>query len=264
MSRESSLTKEKKKGRLLLVVCFILMMVLCGGLGYFLGAGDLINPKEDNVENDVNNSNDKEKDNNELKDVEVDEFMISLLDKMTTADICNMASYDYYTDKKVTVDDLSNRHAQLIMLNALHKKGIVFSQYSTFSSEMAHDIVKSILGKDYNYIDESISFCPPVNYSSEEKTYSFGYSACGGSCGPHTVSKLLSAKKNDDIIELTIGVVFGPKGNDLKMYSDYDRTNVIVEDGNVTDSDYEKGAKYKMTFKREDGNYVFVSSEPIK
>ena len=45
MSKESSLTKEKKKGRLLLVICFIVVMILCGGLGYFLGTSDLINPK---------------------------------------------------------------------------------------------------------------------------------------------------------------------------------------------------------------------------
>ena len=269
MSKESSLTKEQKKGRLLLVICFIVVMILCGGLGYFLGTSDLINPKEVMQENE---NNTKEVEKKELKDVEVDEFMVSLLDKMNTADNCNtMSSLNYYTDKKFTVSDISKEHAQLIMLYNLRKKGYEFRENNWFTSDVVHEIIKSTLGKEYDYVDESINYCPAITYDSSTGKYVFGVNACGGSCGPQTVRKVLAAKRSDDIIELTIGVIFGPKGDDTKFYSDYERTNVIIDladkaiDGNeVTDADYEKGAKYKMTFKNEDGNYVFVSSEPIK
>lgn len=267
MSKDTNLANEKKKGRLPFVVCFIVVMILCGGLGYFLGTSDLIftmvNEQKSDKKDEKENKDNNEK-SDELKDVEVDEFMIALLDKMNTADICSIASLNYYTDKKVSVGDLSNQQAQLIMLNSLRKKGVSFGQYSTFSSDMAHDIVKSILGKDYNFVDESINFCPPVTYNSEEKKYEFGYVACGGSCGPHTARKLLSARRNDNIIELTIGVLFGPKNSEYDFYSDYEKTNLVVDGRDLTDSDFANGGKYKMTFKNEDGNYVFVSSEPIK
>ena len=264
-NKEKNVKEEKKKGHLLLVICLIALMVLCGGLGYFLGTSDLITFKHESLEQGTSVvSDDKETDN--LKDVEVDEFMGVLLDKITTADVCSLSKYNtFYKKEKVTTNDLSKGVVQLIMIHNLRKKGFTFDEHSIFTSDDVQGVIKNVFGKNYNYVDESIDgYCPTITYNSQNKQYVVGIHACGGSCGPHTVDKILSAKRNSNTVELTVGVIFGPRDGDTKMYSDYDRTNVIVEDGNISDADYKKGAKYKVIFKIEDGNYIFVSSEPIK
>lgn len=261
---ENSEVSTKKKGKVGVVLLVIVLMALCLGGGFYVGDIGLISLNK--KETKCDSKKEKKEESDELKSVDVDEYMTMLFGKLETADICGLTKYEtFYKNEKVTVGALSKKEVQLILVNQLSKRGFVFAENNSFTSEEAHDIIKNVFGKEYNYDDESIKdYCPDITYDSQNKKYVVGKAACGGSCGPHTVDKILSAKKNSDTIELTVGVLFGSKDHDGKLYSDYERTNVISQDGNYADSDFDKGSKYKVTFKKEDGNYVFVSSEPVK
>lgn len=275
-NKEKKVKEEKKKGHLLLVICLIALMVLCGGLGFFLGNSDLIFSQKNSV-NEKKNASDKDV-SDEKNNSGVDDFSKKLLDKLNTADLCHSLQEVYFSDKKVEAKDLSNNHVQHVLLYNLSKNGFKLDENARFTSDKAHEIIRGIFGKDYDYVDESITnICPNVVYDSNTKEYVVGMPACGGACGPSMLRKVLSVNKSDDTIELTVGVIFnGDISGENPYYADYNRTvpiEVTYENDthayedvpySVSDSIYEKCAKYKMIFKIEDSNYVFVSSEPIK
>ena len=81
---------------------------------------------------------------------------------------------------------------------------------------------------------------------------------------------MVKAVDTDGILKIDVKVIFASldEGKD-GMYSDYAKTNKIgtFEDNNqdvTRQALFEKGSDYQFTFKLEDGNYVFVSSEPVK
>ena len=125
--------------------------------------------------------------------------------------------------------------------------------------------VQKYLGKDYIFnpdeIDFSDYYCNQYNYDKETKTFTAQETACGRTCGPGTTYQVTKAIEKDGQLEISTSVVFSD-GN--KYYSNYQKTDIIVDHiYDTTLIPFDKGSKYLFKFKLEDGNYVFVSSEPI-
>lgn len=87
---------------------------------------------------------------------------------------------------------------------------------------------KKYFGKDYSFIPTDPHECSEYKYNAATSSYVKHQGGCGGACGeiPYTVD---SAYKQGDYLYVYV-------------------TN--------------EGYKYLFTFMNEDGNYIFVSSEP--
>ena len=125
--------------------------------------------------------------------------------------------------------------------------------------------IKKYLGKDYQFNPEKVDYqdasCPQYYYNKDSKTFKRQETVCGWTCGPRTQYEITKATEANGILEIIIKVVFY-KNNTLGYFGDYAKTNQIMNgiEGVIP---FEKGSTYKFTFKYEDGNYVFVSSEPV-
>lgn len=263
MSKESSLTKEKKKGRLLLVICFIVIMILCGGLGYFLGTSDLINPKhvkEDSTNKEVRNS--KKKCPEQI--AAYDEVAIGNVDNVINniLPICDNEEF-FFNDKKVTVDDIDQLRAYATVM-----KSYTNNKDDIPASQIKED-AKKIFGKDYNLKPSAElcnKMCSNYYYDAESDTFKYREPACGGACGPDGADYSISkAVVDEDNLIIDLKVVFIDSDDSYTpiYYTDFAHTKRIENAYEHLDR-MKQGSNYRFTFKNEDGNYVFVSSEPIK
>jgi len=124
------------------------------------------------------------------------------------------------------------------------------------------------LGKDYKFNPDSMKekkgTCISYYYDKNKKQFVSQETACGGTCGPRTSYIITKAVDTDGVLELDVRVIFAKAGEGTgSYYSDYNKTNEIGSFENYSNTLFEKGKKYKFTFKDEDGHYVFVSSEPV-
>lgn len=272
--------EEKKSGGLLVVVA--LLCLLIGGVGgYFVSVNYLNKGKNNNVSVSPNvNITTKQNDTNKVNVYSVTDPKVSNLIKNITYDSvmieCSENNIWYYAkDTSVKVSDIDSSMAFTMVseyndLNNDKKIGL---------DEIEKEIQK-ILGKDYKFDStKSIEICSHNGYDSKTKTLVPAKNEqCGGTCAPQIVSpsyKMVKAVDTDGTLEIDVKVVF--ENNDNKVYSDYAKKNVIAtyndENEEYLDSQNKvlnrdevlnKGSDYKFTFKLEDGNYVFVSSEPLK
>ena len=103
--------------------------------------------------------------------------------------------------------------------------------------------------------------CPYITYSNG--IYTMGENKCGFGCGAPSHKGISKAITNDQSIQIYVRVLF--VGTRNAYYSDYQRNNLLegVTFSNINNSDYLKGALYKLTFIKENENYIFESSEPV-
>lgn len=263
MSKESSLTKEKKKGRLLLVICFIVVMILCGGLGYFLGTSDLINPK--NVKEESTKKEEKKSNKKCPEQIAAyDEVAIGNVNKIISNIMLKCDNEEFFfNDKKVTVDDIDQLRAYSTVMKAYTK-----STDEIPASQIKED-AKKLFGKDFD-LKPSAELCNKIcsNYYYDAESDSFKYRepACGGACGPdgadYAVSKAVIDGDNL-IIDLKVVFIDSDERYNPIYYSDFAHTKPVENAYEQLDRMLQ-GSNYRFTLKNEDGNYVFVSSEPIK
>jgi len=167
----------------------------------------------------------------------------------------------FANDKKVVASDIDQ-------LTAYHMAEISFlnSNKTTITLDEYTKEIHKYLGKDYDFNPESIDYkgssCPQYNYNASTKVFTKQETACGWTNGPVGIyHKITKAVETEGVLEIDIRVIFGD--GESKFYADYARTNFLKEyDESSLDSYYSKASAYKFTFKEEDGNYVFVSSEP--
>lgn len=265
MPKESNLTKEKKKGRLLLVVCFIIMMVLCGGLGYLLGTSDLINPKvvSNGEKKEVKKAVKKEsaKYLSVYDDVVIDNYSKVVSNYLTKCDDLKF----FFNDKKVEVKDIDNQRAYATVMR---KYGD--GTNSEIPASQIKEDAKKIFGKDYDLtLTEELCNDLCINYAYNKASDSFTsrQTACGSACGPvGTEVSVSKAVIDGDNLIIDLKAVFrdyDESTNGVIYFGDYAKTKQIdsVNEGMAR---MKKGSDYRFTLKNEDGNYVFVSSEPIK
>ena len=172
----------------------------------------------------------------------------------------------YFTDKKFTVNDITNDMAYTIGFKNLG--------YETkeFTAEDLDVQIDAILGKKYKFTHKTYENCPMYNYSN--KTYKLVGEGCGGTCGPSNVEKIIGASLNDKELDIYVDVLF-VDNNKVEYFKDYKHTQKVtnyVKDANMSEEGFaadtvenaKLGTTYKMIFNLEDNNYVFVSAEPVK
>lgn len=268
MENNEQNVKIANKGVGFLIIIVALLVVIFG-LGGYIMYDKFFN---DNESNETTEKKEKKKEEKEEALDVTSKEVTDLIDSITRGNSEYCGVYNYFTDKKVTVNDIDNGLASSIMLYNLHQSGVKFDEGSTFTKKQVEDIIVKLFGKNYKYTYGNIRNCPSFTYDEAKEIYTAGPSGCGGTCGPHNMRKVVKATKSDSKIELYVRMLFiGEYTNDqqIKYYSDYKKIKEAdLEKDNdgipyETDANYQKGSLYKMTFTKEDNNYVFTSSEPV-
>ena len=141
-----------------------------------------------------------------------------------------------------------------------------------FTASELETKIRNTFGKNYSFTHRTINSCPIFEYDSANQKYVINTPpACGGTCGPTNLKKVVRALKNNQSIELYVRVLFAGGASATDYYKDYNKTQKVEGlelDSNTTfpiesDNNVAKGSLYKLTFSNEDGSYVFVSSELV-
>lgn len=260
----------KRGAGLIIIVVALLMAVL--GLGGYIMYDKFFN------DNKSSKTTEKEEKKEEKKEDKVENLEVTsnevtdLFTSITTGWNRYCGINNYFIDKKVTTTDIDNDIVTAITLSYLYKSGVKFDEGSTFTKKQVEDTITKLFGKNYKYTYKTISGCPTFTYDESKEVYTAGSSGCGGTCGAVVLKKVVKATKTDSKIELYVRALFPSELPDENGYIKYykfksdeelqlerDNYNQVKE----TDANYNKGSLYKMTFTKEDNNYVFTSSEPV-
>lgn len=256
MEGQNNVVEPKKKSSIGVIILVIILMIGCLVGGYFLNESGILSGKKDTTKED---KKEPVVTNYEVTDSKV----AKLIDNLTSGGFDCQVLKTYVNDHKVTVDDISSDRAFRIA-----EKEIFNSLEESYTLDEISNIVKKYLGKDYKFNPKDNmgkGECYSYYYDSTNKEFKKQETACGGTCGPMTSYKLVKAVDTDGELVLNAKVIFVTYDSENDgYYSDYNMTNRIGSYEDDLDSLFTKGSDYKFTFKLEDGNYVFVSSEPAK
>ena len=262
----------KKKSPIGLIILIIILMCGCLVGGYFINEKGLIKlgSEKETKEEKKKETKKEEKEpvvtNYAVTDAKVAKLIDNIL-QYKPGVMCGRITL-LAMDKKFGVNDIDNDGAWSIAMTDLSGKDKI-------TLDEVSNIIKKYLGKDYKFEPKSSyeAYCSGI-YEYDESSKTFNKKpvegGCGGSCGPAASNyRMVKAVDTDGVLKIDVKVVFGSEGvnngNQDAFYSDYARTNVIGDaNQNSIEDLYDKGADYQFTFKLEDGNYVFVSSEPVK
>jgi len=288
---KDNLEEREARGKILnkiaLIIVIVLLCAACFGIGFAVNFKIVNNTSNatSNQKNSKTNAVSNEKtltDPTGTTECNYDGNNVDFLDvtdplvQETSSKVENALSrycgvWDEYTDgifsandfDKTLVFEMGMREAYK-SANKQFKEGIEISKndfYSALRRLFGKDFADKFDGyKDYNG-------CPSFKYDATKEVFTQQPSACGGTCGPHNVKKIVKAIKSDNSLIIYQRVVF--LGENFKYFKDSKLTNEINSqlsldnDGFIinTDSNYNKGSLYKLTFNYEDGNYVFATSE---
>lgn len=179
--------------------------------------------------------------------------------------------WDMYSTGVFNSSDISNELAFRMVVANMSKYGREFKEGSEISKESFDASLASILGKDYKFTEyKTFNTCPSYTWDANKQAWVEGVSACGGTCGPHDLKKIVKAHKAGDTLTIYVRVIFTDNtGNTIKYFSDSNMTKEIAVDKDYdgfireTDANFHQGSLYKLIFVDENGNYAFHSSELI-
>ena len=263
--------EEKKKSNIGIILLVIVLLCAAFAGGYFVNEKGLIGgeketPKEEEKEEK------KEEDKVTVYDV-TDEKILSLLGVLGFIEPGNCHWIETFAnDKKFSVDDIDSRGAYTVT-SAYFTDAERSKWPDTVSFEDFKKQVAKRFGKDYKFeVSEKFGKgkeCVPYYYDSSSNSFKKQETACGWTCGPSSTYKVVSAVDKNGVLKMNVKVLFyviPENSNEGVMYGDYNKTNKIgtfstFESVMPTDDLFAKTDTYEFTFKNEDDNYVFVSSE---
>ncbi len=249
--------KEKNNSWVLVTVMVILLLIVFTCFGYALGGVRVSKATMKTVSQKVEEKSEKQNSSTMNVYETVDEKISGLLDTLFSIPGCGTGIEAFMNNNKVEAKDVTNLQAyHMVQKNHWNDEAISLDD---FQKE-----VHKYLGKDYVFEPTSVDYkggtCPLFNYDSASQTFKKQETACGWTCGPVGTHYLVTkAVEEDGLLKITVRVVFGDDNS--SFYADYNHTKLL--DGNVNEYSlvpYEKGSTYLVTYKLEDGNYVFVSS----
>ena len=268
MEEKKEVQKSKKKRPLVgivIVIIIVLLMIACFICGFLLSEVKIVNKAVEDGEK-IDKDTKTEEPTQKVYDI-TDEKVSKLIDHILLGYNSECTQLERFTnDKKVTVNDIPNIAAYHIAAGNEFTIDIN-NKPDSISLDDFNKAIAKYLGKNYKFNPESIDYkdstCPQYYYDKNTKTFKKQETACGWTCGPRTTYKLTKAVETDGVLELDVKVIFAQLTSGKEgYYSDYQKTNKIGTIEEFGDSLFEKGTSYKFTFKNEDGNYIFVSSEP--
>ena len=266
VKEEVKVETPKKKNSIGWIILVIILMIGCLIGGYFINELGLLSfNKDKEVKEEKKETKKEEKEPVVTIYAVTDEKVSKLIENINvgTLDGCN-GFEDYANDKKVVANDITSQKAFRIAETA----EFFNSGKESISLDEFTKVVQKFLSKDYKFNPEDgmgKGKCMSYYYDASTKTFNKQETACGGTCGPMTSYKMVKAVDTDGVLKIDVKVIFASLDEGkMGYYSDYQKTNKI---GSVEEQIaylYDKGSDYQFTFKLEDGNYVFVSSEPVK
>lgn len=248
------------------IVIAILIIALVGVVGY-IGYDKFFLSKK-SVKIDEKQEEQIEEQKEEVLET-TDETVLTAIDKIDSAwgYYCGTDSV-YMTTKKVTAADISNDFAYVTVMNKL-----ATDTNSPVQASILDQAIDETFGKNYQFQHQTYRSCPMYSYDEASGYYNFTGAECGGTCGPTNIKRIVKAIKKEQILEIYIRIIFSnPEIAEGDRYSYCKDSNLeqivgylsyedrIYNEDQVTDL-VSKGSLYKFTFKLEDGNYVFASSE---
>lgn len=254
MENGDMVVEPKKKNSIGLIILIIILMIGCLIGGYFLNDSGIFGGKTEPEE-----ENEPVVTNYEVTDSKVAKLIDNL---MRNGGDCQVLKV-YANDHKVIVNDITNEMAFRIA-----EKDIFNSGRESYTLDEITAIVQKYLGKSYKFnpIDQlGKGQCFSYYYDAASKKFIKQETACGWTCGPSSTYKIVKAVDTDGTLVLNVKAIFTAyDGGKDGFYSDYAMTNRVGSYEDNVDSLLSKGSDYIFTFKLEDDNYVFVSSEPVK
>lgn len=247
------------------IVIILLMLVIIALVGYMAyDKGYIFNKKEVTTKEDAKN-NKSDKNNKVITNLEVTDSIVQQLYSNVGLDIPCLESV-YFKDKKVVASDIDKDYATRVLFNKLGYS------VSTFTKSQVDDIFNSIYGKNYKYVHGNMNGCPTVTYDSNSEIYTVATDGCGFTCGPSDLKKIVKAERTSNDVSIYFRVLFleDNAGNNYDYYKDYKKTQRVdlkIDEAGFPediDSNYAKGSLYKMTFVKENNNYVFKESNLVE
>ena len=288
--KEESLEEKEARGKVLnkitLIIAICLLCAACFGLGF--GTNFKLVRNTTNATSNQKKSSGSEKSladptgttecSYEGSDVEfldvTDSLVQETADKIDHALTKYCGVWEYFTDGTFTADEFDeNLVFEMAMVDAYKSANKSFGEGTEISKNDFYSAVRRLFGKDF--ADKYDSYrdhrgCPNFNYDSSKQVFVQQPSACGGTCGPYHQKKIVKAIKSDSELIIYERVVFVNNadskiryyeaikdGDEITDKLELDHDGIFVQ----TDSNYNLGSLYKLTFTYEDGNYVFSSSE---
>ena len=256
-------TKHYKELYVIIGILFIVIVGLVGFITYKQFSKEKNSAAIDNSEQkEINDSIAI------LDDKDVDKLISSLFYPVTYSYDCNALEL-YANNKRVVANDISNQIAyELAKSTFIDSDGKYRESISLTEMKAA---VAKILGEDYKFDPASVNYnnsdsCLSLYvYDTASQTYRINNQSqdgCGGTCGYSTSYKLVENKVKDNILTVRVKVIFADLDTS-SYYSDYQKTNKIGDYSSYDSTYVEKGTDYIFTFKLEEGNYVYTSSEPV-
>lgn len=268
--------KPKKRNPLITILLMLLCLALgAGGTYYYF---EIYCDKDNNDK--IETTTEKEEKDNEIESLEtVNEEAVTLYNNIYNANYSGIDDI-YFTAKKVEAKDIENNlafaTALTIMQNNLIEKGNK-NPYTNigdgFTEAELQNQVALLFGEKYEMKNQDYNGCPPFKYDSANKKYSIeSIPGCGFEQGPGNPKRIVKVLKTNDDIEIYVRILFlGSDTNTFKYYKDSTKTQLITgikadSEGLAleTEENLVKGGLYKITFTKENSNYIFVSSEPEK
>jgi hypothetical protein len=245
--------KKKRSTRIGVLITILGILLLLGGL--LLNGSDMLKdnsvPKQNNT--DYNSTNQSAK-------------MISLYSSIVRGDIKGCGTYKLFTDRKMTVKDLSNEDIGKYALYKLYtkdkKKDISEWVGTVYKESDIEDAVKELFGSSIKFTHGDINGNISMKY--DKGKYKVSGSLDNSACPKNTKSIIVDSIDKKSEIDISIRIVFYEDG---KYYADYAKTNEIVaktdEKTGKIEVDYDKGTLYNLVFKKDNDNYIFDYVEPV-
>lgn len=245
----------------LLTVFIVLLFIVSAFFGgYFLGGN------YDILEwfSKLTSNNKKDNTTETTKGTDLDSTLVySLVSNLVKGSEC-WTIEEFANDKKVVANDVPSQRAYAVAEN----NSFYFTGKETITVQEYVAEIQKYFGSKYHFYPELVSYestaCPQYVYNEEQQVFTRQQRDCRIQCGPNTTAyKVVKANENNGKLTITIKVLFGSKEG-TNFYADYDKTKLITNNPNEVKSALSQGTEYIFTFEKEDGNYVFLSSEPSK
>lgn len=252
-SSKSEKKSEKPKVEPFSTVLLILVLLLAFyGVGYFIGT-NLVPQEEKRVDT---TSNQKKQDG--TYDVESPKI-VRLLSNLVSGNSCQIE--EFANSQVITVKDLfSERIFQIVEYGSLLPSDVSEISLEDFQKEISH-----YLADGYTFDPLKIDFskiCSSYTYDSKNLVFKREEKECSSPCGVNESQyQITKAAYHDEVLTLTVRVLFGSSAESTNYYKDYLRTEFVTNDIDQLDSYFSQGGEYIFTFKDDNNHFVFVSSK---
>ena len=236
---------------------------------------------------ECNENNINEESNNSSEEDEISNDKIKKIYNSISIHIDSLEDWYFYQNKEVTLKNISNKQKILLAYHNLPESsfskmeiksqdGDYIDEMKTFNVNDLENSMKKILGNDVKYDDESFSTfaCGGFEYYKNNQKYV----SYGGGCGDtleglnlHTSFYKSEEHRDKIVIYEKFGFIDTKMSysstleNEYSLYKDADKKNLIKKSTKEIDinNHIEELNMVKYTFKKDQDNYYFYSSEIV-